>query len=107
LLLLLNIFLDNEFGCDEKVPLSDFQYLQSFARTLKNLNKKNPPKFDATDLASATLKGIKALAELCSEDGACQKKITDLGVLSLLRHILLGDDYEKLVAIEAYDVPQI
>jgi hypothetical protein len=35
------------------------------------LNKKNPPKFDAADSASATLKGIKALAELCSEDGAC------------------------------------
>jgi protein SERAC1 len=59
--------------------------------------------FDAADSASATLKGIKALAELCSEDGACQKRISELGVLSLLRHILLGDDYEKLAAIEAYD----
>ncbi|CAN6296242.1 unnamed protein product [Urochloa humidicola] len=73
----------------------------------KNLNKKNPPKFDAADSASATLKGIKALAELCSEDVACQKRISDLGVLSLLRHILLGDDYEKLAAIEAYDASRI
>jgi protein SERAC1 len=77
LLLLLNIFSGNEFGCDEKVHLSDFLYLQSFARTLKNLNKKNPPNFDAADSALATLKGIKALAELCSVDGACQKRITN------------------------------
>lgn len=71
------------------------------------MNKKNPPKFDAADSASATLKGIKALAELCSEDGACQKRIAALGSLSLLRHILLGDDYEKLAAIEAYDASRI
>uniref|UniRef100_A0A0E0CWC7 DUF676 domain-containing protein n=1 Tax=Oryza meridionalis TaxID=40149 RepID=A0A0E0CWC7_9ORYZ len=91
----------------DKVPLSDFLSLEPFATALKNLNKKNPPKFDAADSASATLKGIKALAELCSEDGACQKRIADLGVLSLLRRILLGDDYEKLAAIEAYDASRI
>ncbi|TKV97806.1 hypothetical protein SEVIR_9G519100v4 [Setaria viridis] len=98
-----------EPGSDDKdkVPLADFLSLEPFATALKNLNKKNPPKFDAADSASATLKGLKALAELCSEDGACQKRIADLGVLSLLRHILLGDDYEKLAAIEAYDASRI
>lgn len=94
-----------EPGSDDKDkgPLSDFLSLEPFATVLKNMNKKNLPKFDAADSASATLKGIKALAELCSEDGACQKRIADLGALPLLRHILLGDDYEKLAAIEAYD----
>ncbi|CAN6290436.1 unnamed protein product [Urochloa humidicola] len=98
-----------EPGSDDKdkVPLADFLSLEPFATALKNLNKKNPPKFDAADSASATLKGIKALAELCSEDVACQKRIADLGALSLLRHILLGDDYEKLAAIEAYDASRI
>ncbi|CAN6302023.1 unnamed protein product [Urochloa humidicola] len=98
-----------EPGSDDKdkVPLADFLSLEPFATALKNLNKKNPPKFDAADSASATLKGIKALAELCSEDVACQKRISDLGALSLLRHILLGDDYEKLAAIEAYDASRI
>ncbi|KAG2554250.1 uncharacterized protein LOC120647062 isoform X2 [Panicum virgatum] len=98
-----------EPGSDEKdkVPLADFLSLEPFATALKNLNKKNPPKFDAADSASATLKGIKALAELCSEDGACQKRIAGLGTLSLLRHILLADDYEKLAAIEAYDASRI
>ncbi|XP_062216625.1 uncharacterized protein LOC133916796 isoform X2 [Phragmites australis] len=98
---------DYESESDDKVPLSDFLSLEPFATALKNLNKKNPPKFDATDSASATLKGIKALAELCSEDSACQKRIADFGALSLLRHILLGDDYEKLAAIEAYDASRI
>ncbi|KAG8073748.1 hypothetical protein GUJ93_ZPchr0006g41948 [Zizania palustris] len=98
---------DHDLGSGEKVPLSDFLSIEPFATTLKNLNKKNPPKFDAADSASAMLKGIKALAELCSEDGTCQKRIADLGVLSLLRHILLGDDYEKLAAIEAYDASRI
>ncbi|KAF8718137.1 hypothetical protein HU200_025624 [Digitaria exilis] len=98
-----------EPGSDDKgkVPLADFLSLEPFATALKNLNKKNPPKFDAADSASAMLKGIKALAELCSEDGACQKRIADLGALSLLRHILLGDDYEKLAAIEAYDASRV
>uniref|UniRef100_A0A0D9VQF1 GPI inositol-deacylase n=1 Tax=Leersia perrieri TaxID=77586 RepID=A0A0D9VQF1_9ORYZ len=91
----------------DKVPLSDFLSLEPFVTALKNLNKKSPPKFDAADSASATLKGIKALAELCSEDGACQKRIADLGALSLSRRILLGDDYEKLAAIEAYDASRI
>ncbi|KAL6649354.1 hypothetical protein ACP70R_013578 [Stipagrostis hirtigluma subsp. patula] len=98
---------DYEHGSEDKVPLSDFLSLEPFATALKNLNKKNPPKFDAADSASATLKGIKALAELCSEDTASQKRLADLGALSLLRHILLGDDYEKLAAIEAYDASRI
>uniref|UniRef100_A0ACD5WSR0 Uncharacterized protein n=1 Tax=Avena sativa TaxID=4498 RepID=A0ACD5WSR0_AVESA len=91
----------------DKLPLSDFLSLEPFATALKNMNKKSPPKFDAVDSALATLKGIKALAELSSEDVVCQKRIADLGVLSLLRHILVGDDYEKLAAIEAYDASRI
>ncbi|KAL6867252.1 hypothetical protein ACP4OV_015276 [Aristida adscensionis] len=104
---LASIQLDYESGSGDKEPLSDFLSLEPFATAVKNLNKKNPPKFDAADSASATLKGIKALAELCSEDVACQKRIADLGALSFLRHILLGDDYEKLAAIEAYDASRI
>ncbi|XP_044982869.1 uncharacterized protein LOC123449647 isoform X1 [Hordeum vulgare subsp. vulgare] len=98
---------DHDSGSGDKVPLYDFLSLEPFATALKNLNKKSPPKFDAVDSALATLKGIKALAELSSEDVACQKRIADLGVVSLLKHILVGDDYEKLAAIEAYDASRI
>uniref|UniRef100_A0A0E0K9T1 GPI inositol-deacylase n=1 Tax=Oryza punctata TaxID=4537 RepID=A0A0E0K9T1_ORYPU len=84
----------------DKVPLSDFLSLEPFATALKNLNKKSPPKFDTADSASATLKGIKALAELCSEDGACQKRIADLGVLSLLRRILLVYEFLQQLIFE-------
>ncbi|GAB2267373.1 hypothetical protein Dimus_002358 [Dionaea muscipula] len=55
------------------------------------------------DSAVATLKGIKALAEVCSEDLLYQNMIADSGVLCLLRRYLLRDDYEKLAAMEAYD----
>ncbi|KQK23256.1 hypothetical protein BRADI_1g72280v3 [Brachypodium distachyon] len=98
---------DYDSGSSDKVSLSDFLSLEPFATALKNLSKKSPPKFDAVDSALATLKGIKALAELCSEDVTCQKRIADLGVLPLLKHILVADDYEKLAAIEAYDASRI
>ncbi|KAA8537721.1 hypothetical protein F0562_027289 [Nyssa sinensis] len=85
-------------------PLADLLALEPFAGPLKNLKKDNLlPKFDAADSALATLKGIKALTEVCAEDSLCQNKITDFGVLCLLRRFLLRDDYEQLAANEAYD----
>ncbi|XP_072990041.1 uncharacterized protein [Typha latifolia] len=87
----------------DKLPLADFLSLDPFVAPLKNLNKNSSPKIDAADSAIATLKGIKALTELCSEDTACQNKLADFGVLCLLRRFLLGDDYEKLAANETYD----
>ncbi|XVE70022.1 hypothetical protein DITRI_Ditri10aG0038300 [Diplodiscus trichospermus] len=83
-------------------PLADLLSLEPFAGPFKNLKKDNPPKFDVADSALATLKGIKALTEICSEDSILQDKITNLGVLCLLRRFLLRDDFEKLAAIEAY-----
>ncbi|KAJ4750471.1 alpha/beta-Hydrolases superfamily protein [Rhynchospora pubera] len=88
---------------NNKAPLADFLSLEPFATSLRNfLKQKNPPKFDAADSALATLKAIKALSELCSDDIACQRKISNLGALSLLRRFLLGDDYEKLAANATY-----
>ncbi|KAL6995550.1 hypothetical protein U1Q18_005685 [Sarracenia purpurea var. burkii] len=84
-------------------PLAELLNLEPFAGPLKNLKKDGLRKFDAADSALATLKGIKALTELCAEDALCQNKITDFGVLSLLRRFLLRDDYEQLAATEAYD----
>ncbi|GLT92238.1 hypothetical protein SLE2022_100850 [Rubroshorea leprosula] len=83
--------------------LSDLLSLEPFAGAFKNLKKDSPPKFDATDSALATLKGIKVVAEICSEYSFCQNKIVDFGILCLLQHCLLCDAYEKLAAIEAYD----
>ncbi|CAK9163677.1 unnamed protein product [Ilex paraguariensis] len=88
---------------DETFPLADLLSLEPFAGPLKNLKKDSLPKFDAADSALATLKGIKALTELCAEDFLCQNRIADFGVLCLLKRFLLGDDYEQLAAIEAYD----
>ncbi|TKY57788.1 SERAC1 protein [Spatholobus suberectus] len=84
-------------------PLADFLSLEPLAGPFKNLKKDNLPKLDAADSALATLKGIKALTEVCAEDSVCQDMIVDFGILCLLRRFLLGDDYEKLAAIEAYD----
>ncbi|XVE94851.1 hypothetical protein REPUB_Repub02eG0045100 [Reevesia pubescens] len=89
-------------GSDDTFPLADLLSLEPFAGPFKNLKKDNPPKFDVADSALATLKGIKALTEIFAEDSLLQDKITDLGVLCLLRRYLLCDDYEKLAAIEAY-----
>ncbi|MQL71468.1 hypothetical protein Taro_003791 [Colocasia esculenta] len=87
----------------DRFPLSDFLSLEPFATVAKNLKKDKIPKVDAADSAFATLKGVKALTELCSDDSASQSKIVDFGVLTLLRRFLLQDDYERLAAIEAYD----
>ncbi|XP_057973847.1 uncharacterized protein LOC131161870 isoform X1 [Malania oleifera] len=84
-------------------PLADLLSLEPFAKTFKNLKKDSLPKFNAADSAVATLKGIKALTEVCADDNSCQNIIVDFGVLCLLRRFLLRDDYEKLAAIEAYD----
>ncbi|RDX76856.1 putative inactive heme oxygenase 2, chloroplastic, partial [Mucuna pruriens] len=84
-------------------PLADFLSLEPLAGPFKNLKKDNLPKLDATDSALATLKGIKALTEVCAEDSLRQDMIVDFGILCLLRRFLLSDDYEKLAAIEAYD----
>ncbi|KAK2657668.1 hypothetical protein Ddye_010720 [Dipteronia dyeriana] len=87
----------------ETFPLADLLSLEPFAGPFKNLKKDSVSKFDATDSALATLKGIKALTEVCSGDSACQHKIANYGILCLLRRLLLHDDYEKLAAMEAYD----
>lgn len=84
-------------------PLADFLSLEPLAGPFKNLKKDSLPKFGAADAALATLKGIKALTEVCAEDSVCRDKIVDFGILCLLRRFLLNDDYEKLAAIEAYD----
>ncbi|XVF36235.1 hypothetical protein REPUB_Repub19eG0040700 [Reevesia pubescens] len=89
-------------GSADIFPLEDLLSLEPFAGPFKNLKKDNPPKFDVADSALATLKGIKAMTEICAKDSLLQDKITDLGVLCLLRRYLLRDDYEKLAAIEAY-----
>ncbi|GAB4852100.1 hypothetical protein Ancab_016290 [Ancistrocladus abbreviatus] len=87
----------------ETSPLADLLSQEPFAGPFKNFSKDRNLKFHVADSAVATLKGIKALAEVCSEDPIYQNKITDNGVLCLLRRYLLCDDYEKLAAIEAYD----
>ncbi|KAI9200358.1 hypothetical protein LWI28_006554 [Acer negundo] len=87
----------------ETFPLADLLSLEPFAGPFKNLKKDSVSKFDATDSALATLKGIKALTEVCSGDSACQHKLANYGILCLLRRLLLHDDYEKLAAMEAYD----
>ncbi|XP_065881325.1 uncharacterized protein [Euphorbia lathyris] len=84
-------------------PLADLLSLEPFTGPFQNLKKEAKSKFNVADSASATLKGIKALTELCYEDPVCQDKITELGVLCLLRRFLLRDDYERLSAREAYD----
>ncbi|XP_024631131.1 uncharacterized protein [Medicago truncatula] len=84
-------------------PLVDFLSLEPLAGPFKILKKDSLPKFGAADSALATLKGIKALTEVCAEDSESQDKIVDFGILCLLRRFLLNDDYERLAAIEAYD----
>ncbi|KAJ6320846.1 hypothetical protein OIU76_006216 [Salix suchowensis] len=83
-------------------PLADLLFMEPFIGPFKNI-KKDTPKSKAADSALATLKGIKALTELCSNDSLCQDKISEFGVLCLVRRFLLSDDYEKLAAMEAYD----
>ncbi|KAI3777416.1 hypothetical protein L1987_47216 [Smallanthus sonchifolius] len=77
--------------------------IEPFFTPFKNL-KKSVPKVNAADSALATLKGIKTMSEICSDDTFCQTRIIDYGVASLLRRLLLKDDYEKLAAGEVYNV---
>lgn len=95
--------LGTETDTDDIIPLADLLSLEPFVGPFKNLKKDNLPKNNAADSALATLKGIKALTDICTDDSLCQNKIADFGVLCLLRRFLLRDDYEKLAAIEAYD----
>ncbi|XP_057470207.1 uncharacterized protein LOC130759118 isoform X2 [Actinidia eriantha] len=87
----------------DTLTLEDLLNLEPFAGPFKNLKKDSLRKFDAADSALATLKGIKAITELCAEDAFFQNKIADFGILCLLRRFLLRDDYEQLAAAEAYD----
>nr|KAJ0201357.1 hypothetical protein LSAT_V11C600310040 [Lactuca sativa] len=91
----------------DSFALEDFLTLEPFINTYKNLKKGNIPKVNALDSALATLKAIKAMTEICSDDLFSQKKIIDYGIIPLLRRFLLSDDYEKLSAIEAYDAQVI
>ncbi|ONK75686.1 uncharacterized protein A4U43_C03F19480 [Asparagus officinalis] len=95
--------LESESDSVDGFPFADLLSLEPFAALFKNMKKTNVIKFDAADSALATLKSIKALSELCSEDVACQNKLADSGILCLLRRLLLNDDYENLAAIETYD----
>lgn len=88
---------------EDMFSLVDLLSLEPFVGPFKNLKKDKTHKINAADSALATLKGIKALTEVCAEDSLCQSKIADFGVLCLLRRLLLEDDYEQLAAIEAYD----
>ncbi|XP_031740337.1 uncharacterized protein LOC101222471 isoform X2 [Cucumis sativus] len=88
-------------------PLADLLSREPFVAPLKSIKKENSPKFDAADSAMATLKGIKALTEVCADDSSCQSRIADFGILFLLRRLLLCDDYEKLAAMEAYDASRV
>lgn len=88
---------------DDSFPFADLLSLEPFVGPYKSLNKDNLPKTNAADSAIATLKGIKALTDICSGDPLCQNKMADFGVLCLLRRFLLRDDYEKLAANETYD----
>ncbi|KAG4379416.1 hypothetical protein GLYMA_17G244300v4 [Glycine max] len=95
--------LRNASNSGDASPLADFLSMEPLAGPFKSLKRDNLPKLDAADSALATLKGIKALTEVCAEDSVCQDMIVDFGILCLLRRFLLSDDYEKLAAIEAYD----
>lgn len=99
--------LGTSIGSKDTFPLADLISREPFAGPLKNLKKDIVPNIDAADSATATMKGIKALAEVCVDDSSCQQKLVDFGVLCLLRRLLLCDDYEKLAAIETYDASRI
>ncbi|KAL0366170.1 UNVERIFIED_CONTAM: protein SERAC1 [Sesamum radiatum] len=62
-------------------PLADVLSLEPFAGSFKNLKKDKPPKITAADSALATLKGIKALTDICAEDPLSQQKLANFGQL--------------------------
>lgn len=91
----------------DTLPLADLLSIEPFVGPSKNRKKDVQARISAADSAVATLKGIKALTEICAEDVSYQDKVTEYGVLHLLRRFLLSDDYEKLAAIEAYDASRV
>ncbi|XP_078444106.1 alpha/beta-Hydrolases superfamily protein [Wolffia australiana] len=96
-------YLDSSF----RFPYDDFLSLEPFSATVKSIKKEKLTKVDAADSALATLRGIKALTELCADDFDSQNKIADFGAFSILRRFLLQDDFERLAAIEAYDASRM
>lgn len=91
----------------ETLLMDDLLQLYPFSEHIKAKKKDRLAKVDAADNAFATLKGIKALTELCSENHAYQTRIIESGGISLLRHFMISDDYEQLAAIEAYDASRL
>jgi len=89
------------------LPMDDLLFLYPFSEHIKAKKKDRLAKVDAADSAFATLKGIKALTEMCSENHAYQKRIIESGGLCLLRHFMISDDYEQLAATEAYDASRL
>ncbi|KAL4583596.1 hypothetical protein LXL04_008174 [Taraxacum kok-saghyz] len=87
-------------------PFEDLLSLEPFIKPFKNIKKDSIPKITAADSTLATLKGIKTMSEICSDDLCCQNRIIDHGVIPFLRRLLLRDDYEKLAGIEAYENPE-
>ncbi|KAL9396606.1 hypothetical protein Peur_010859 [Populus x canadensis] len=75
----------NQLGTDidsvDSFPLADLLSMDPSIGPLKNMKKDSAAKFNVEDSALATLKGIKALTELCSEDSLCQDKIYEFGVV--------------------------
>eukprot|EP00252_Welwitschia_mirabilis_P021982 TRINITY_DN5802_c0_g1_i1.p1 TRINITY_DN5802_c0_g1~~TRINITY_DN5802_c0_g1_i1.p1 ORF type:complete len:774 (+),score=144.81 TRINITY_DN5802_c0_g1_i1:1162-3483(+) len=100
---------ERELGSIDKEEslLLDLLTQYPFSEIMKSKKKGSLSKFDAADSAFATLKGIKAITEVCKDNETLQKKIIDSGGLSLLRHLMLSDDYEKLTATEAYDASRL
>nr|XP_043614397.1 uncharacterized protein LOC122586477 [Erigeron canadensis] len=90
----------NQLGTES---LEDLLRIEPFVVPFKKVKKDSKPKVNAADSALATLKGIKTMSEICSDDTICQTRIIDHGVVSLLRRLLLRDDYEILAAREAYN----
>ncbi|KAH9305135.1 hypothetical protein KI387_009539, partial [Taxus chinensis] len=88
-------------------PMDDLLMLNAFSEYKNPKKKDRLPKVDVADAALATVKGIKALTELCSENHTYQKRIIESGGLFLLRRFMLSDDYEQLAATEAYDASRL
>ncbi|KAI3522115.1 hypothetical protein L1887_11594 [Cichorium endivia] len=91
-----------EYGKNDSSAFEDLLSLEPFISPFKSMKKDSLPKVNIQDSTLATLKGIKTMSEICSDDLFCQNRIIDHGVIPLLRRLLLRDDYEKLAGIEAY-----
>ncbi|QHN88431.1 hypothetical protein DS421_16g563480 [Arachis hypogaea] len=67
-------------------PLADFLALDPLAAAFKNLKVDSLPKLDAADSAVATLKGIKALTEVCYEDSLYSSSLRVPPTAHIRRH---------------------